>query len=140
MSIEKGIVYRLMLSILIMIFSIGFLVGCNDNNNTVQTCVISNQAYETKEDIEATSSEDSFSEDDDIFVSIHFIESPKGMKYGVKWFLDNKEIKYEVKETQNDMQDILVYELESDKVVKGQLKFEILYNDTILLTQEATIQ
>ena len=45
-----------------------------------------------------------------------------------------------MKETQTDMQDILVYELESDKVVKGQLKFEVLYNDTILLTQEATIQ
>ena len=51
-----------------------------------------------------------------------------------------EEIKREIKETENDMQDVIVYELEAEQALNGVLKLEIAYDDTILLTKELEIQ
>jgi hypothetical protein len=62
------------------------------------------------------------------------------MEYTVKWYLDGTEVKSETKATVNDMQDIIVYELETEQAVEGTLKVEVIYKDTTLLTKELKIQ
>ena len=58
----------------------------------------------------------------------------------MKWYLDNTEIKAETKATENDMQDVVVYELEADQAQKGTLKVEVIYGEDILLSKELVIQ
>lgn len=73
-----------------------------------------------------------FSAGTDLYASVYFIESPKGMKYTAKWLLNNQEIKSEEKEMVSNRKGIMVYPLEADKVVAGKWKLQIIYKDEIL--------
>lgn len=116
------------------------LTGCGENNDTIQTCIVSNNIYSSQEELESVNQQDTLDANKPVYATIHFVESPKGMEYTVKWYLDDTEIQSETKKTQNDMQDIVVYELKAEKAAAGSLKIEILYKDTILLTKVLTIQ
>ena len=48
--------------------------------------------------------------------------------------------KTETKATANDAKDIIVYDLEAEKVSTGKLKLEVIYKDTVLLTKELEIK
>ena len=116
------------------------LAGCGNYDDTVQTCIIAGEAYTDQTDLEAAEQPGSLSAGSPAYASIHFIESPKGMAYTVKWTLNDTEIKTETKGTQNAQQDTLVYTLEADKLSAGHLKIEILYDGTVLLTQELPVK
>ena len=108
--------------------------------STIQTCIISNSSYSLQEELESANQEDALIVNEPVYASVHFVESPKGMEYTVKWYLDGTEIKSETKATEKDMQDIVVYELEAEQAAAGSLKLEVIYKDTILLTKELIIQ
>lgn len=127
----------LLITILMMAVS---LVGCGGNDDTIQTCIISNSSYSLQEELESANQEDALIVNEPVYASVHFVESPKGMEYTVKWYLDGTEIKSETKATEKDMQDIVVYELEAEQAVAGSFKLEVIYKDTILLTKELIIQ
>jgi hypothetical protein len=127
----------LLITILMMAVS---LVGCGGNDDTIQTCIISNSSYSLQEELESANQEDALIVNEPVYASVHFVESPKGMEYTVKWYLDGTEIKSETKATEKDMQDIVVYELEAEQAAAGSLKLEVIYKDTILLTKELIIQ
>ena len=127
----------LLITILMMAVS---LVGCGGNDDTIQTCIISNSSYSLQEELESANQEDALIVNEPVYASVHFVESPKGMEYTVKWYLDGTEIKSETKATEKDMQDIVMYELEAEQAVAGSLKLEVIYKDTILLTKELIIQ
>ena len=127
----------LLITILMMAVS---LVGCGGNYDTIQTCIISNSSYSLQEELESANQEDALIVNEPVYASVHFVESPKGMEYTVKWYLDGTEIKSETKATEKDMQDIVVYELEAEQAAAGSLKLEVIYKDTILLTKELIIQ
>ena len=127
----------LLITILMMAVS---LVGCGGNDDTIQTCIISNSSYSSQEELESANQEEALIVNEPVYASVHFVESPKGMEYTVKWYLDGTEIKSETKATEKDMQDIVVYELEAEQAVAGSLKLEVIYKDTILLTKELIIQ
>lgn len=110
------------------------LTGCNGNDNTVQTYIVSNTSYDSQDELESATQTDTLTVDEPIYTSIHFVESPKGMEYTVKWYLDGTEIKTETKATVNDTQDVVAYELDGEQAVEGTLKIEIIYKDTTLLT------
>ena len=116
------------------------LVGCGENDDTIQTCIISNSSYSLQEELESANQEEALIVNEPVYASVHFVESPKGMEYTVKWYLDGTEIKSETKATEKDMQDIVMYELEAEQAVAGSLKLEVIYKDTILLTKELIIQ
>lgn len=116
------------------------LTGCGGNDDTIQTCIISNTSYTSQSEMESAVETDTLTADEPIYASIHFVESPIGMEYSVKWYLDGTEIKSETKATVNDAQDIVVYELEAEQAIEGTLKVEIIYNDTTLLTKKLKIQ
>ena len=120
----------LLITILMMAVS---LVGCGGNDDTIQTCIISNSSYSLQEELESANQEDALIVNEPVYASVHFVESPKGMEYTVKWYLDGTEIKSETKATEKDMQDIVVYELEAEQAAAGSLKLEVIYKDTILL-------
>lgn len=127
----------LLISILMMVVS---LVGCSGNDDTIQNCIISNSSYSSQDELESANQEDALTANKPIYASVHFVESPKGMEYTVKWYLDDTEIKSETKATEKDMQDIVIYELEAEQAIAGSLKLEVIYKDTILLTKELTVQ
>lgn len=116
------------------------LAGCKGNSNTVQTCIISNTSYTSQNELESAAQADTLTATQPVYASIHFIESPKGMEYTVNWHLDGAEIKSETKAISKNLQDVVVYELEAEKVVKGSLKVDVIYKDTTLVTKELKIQ
>jgi|APHig6443717817_1056837.scaffolds.fasta_scaffold35304_3 hypothetical protein len=116
------------------------LVACGGNDDTIQTCMIANESYSEKNDLEAATQPESLTTDSPTYASVHIVESPKGMEYTIKWYLDDAEIKTETKATENDRQDIIVYELEAENVVTGNLKVEVCYKDTVLITKEIPIK
>ena len=132
---KKGII----LLITILTMSV-LLVGCGGNDNTIQTCIISNSGYYTQEELESVQQEKMITANEPIYTSIHFVESPKGMEYTVKWYIDGNEIKSETKATEKDIQDIVVFELEKTQATAGSLKVEVIYKETILVTKELAIQ
>lgn len=116
------------------------LVGCGGSDDTVMTCIIANSSYSLQSELESAEQEDTLTADEPIYVSVHYIESPKGMEYTVKWYIDGTEIKAETKATENDREDIVVYELEAEQATAGSLKVEVIYKNTILLAKEINIQ
>lgn len=116
------------------------LTGCGDSDNSIQTYVISNESYTSQDELESATGVDTLSPNESIYASFHFVESPKGMEYTVIWYIDGTEIKTETKATENERQDIIVYELEAEQVEKGSLKVEVFYKETLLLTEELLIQ
>lgn len=116
------------------------LAGCGGNDDTIQTCIISNSSYTSQSELDSASQADTLTAKKPIYASIHFIESPKGMEYTVKWYIDGTEIKSETKATGKDVQDIVIYRLEAEQAAEGSLKIEVIYKDTILLTKELSIR
>lgn len=124
----------------IAVLMISVLTGCSGNDDTVQTCIISDVSYSSENKLETAEQPDTLALNEPVYASVHFIESPKGSEYTVKWYLDNTEIKAETKATENDMQDVVVYELEADQAQKGTLKVEVIYGEDMLLSKELIIQ
>lgn len=115
------------------------LVGCSSMDNTVQRCIIANSRYDSLEAIKTAAQPAMLTSHEKIFANIHFIESPKGTQYSVKWFLNEVEVGEEMKETQNDRQDLLIFELEAENALPGRLKLEVRYHETVLQSQEIII-
>jgi hypothetical protein len=130
---------------IIAIFSVIFimvvtLAGCSGHDDTVQNCIVSNKSYTTQKDLEAATQLDTLKAGEPLFASVYFIESPKGMEYTVKWYIGGTEIKSETKATANATKDIVVYELEAGTAVAGNLKLQVMYMDTVLVTKELAIK
>ena len=116
-----------------------FLTGCGQLN-TVESLVVSNEPYAAKEDIEDAVQPEQVSAGTDIYASIYFIESPKGMEYTGKWYLNGEEIKSDTQETITDKSGAVIYRLEADDVKKGSLQFEVFYNNELLISTEITVK
>jgi hypothetical protein len=116
------------------------LTGCGGNDDTIQGCIISNTSYTSQKELDLASQPDNLIAEEKVYASVHFIETPKGMEYTAKWYLDGTEIKTETKKTVNDRQDVVVYELDAKQALVGTLKLELIYKDTVLLTKELKIQ
>ena len=116
-----------------------FLTGCGQLN-TVESLVVSNEPYAATEDIEDAVQPEQVSAGTDIYASIYFIESPKGMEYTGKWYLNGEEIKSDTQETITDKSGAVIYRLEADDVKKGSLQFEVFYNNELLSSTELTVK
>ena len=116
-----------------------FLTGCLQLN-TVESIVLSNDTDAAKDDIEDAVQPEQVSAGTDIYASIYFIESPKGMEYTGKWYLNGEEIKSDTQETITDKSGAVIYRLEADDVKKGSLQFEVFYNNELLSSTELTVK
>ena len=124
----------------VCMFSIATLTDCIDNSNTVETCVVSNEQYNDKTELESAGQPESFAAGRDIYASVRFIESPLGMEYTGKWFINDTEVKTETKAMVTNRCGIIIFSLEADKVMAGKIRFEILYNDTVLFSKELSVK
>lgn len=125
--------------LLIAVLLTTLLAGCGQVN-TVESFVVSNSPCEQKATIEDATQPEKVSVNEPVYASVYFIESPKGMEYTAKWYLDDAEIKTDTQETTTDMAGVIVYSLEADKVTAGILKFEITYDDDILCSKELIVE
>jgi len=128
--------------LLFVVFSllITSLAGCGGSTNTVETCVLSTEQYAEKTALESAVQPEYFETSQDIYASVHFIESPLGMEYTGKWYINGNEVKTETKEMTTDKSGIIIFSLEADKLTVGTVRFEIVYSDDILFTKELTVQ
>ena len=116
------------------------LAGCMGSTNTVEKSVVSNEQYTDGAELGEAKQPEALEAGQDVFASVYFIESPKGMEYSGKWYSGDTELKSEEKEMTADGSGVIVYFLEADKVAAGTLRFEISYGDDILLKKEIKIQ
>ena len=70
------------------------LAGCSGHDDTIQNCIVLKYKlyFAGRLGICSTTG---YAErrKNSFFASVYFIESPKGMEYTVKWYLDGAEIK-----------------------------------------------
>jgi len=127
--------------ILLLVLSALFiltLVGCTESN-TVSGFIVSDRQYTERSDLESAKQPGQLTAGKDIYASVYFIESPRGMKYTAKWFINGDEVKTDTQEMTTDRKGMIVFPLEGEKVIAGTLKFEISYNDHILASKELAI-
>jgi len=134
-KIKTTVLLFVMFSLLIIT-----LTGCGSSTNTVETCVLSNEQYTDKADLESAAQPEDFEAGQDIYASVRFIESPLGMEYTGKWYMDDTEVKTETKEMITDKSGIIIFTLEADKVTAGTVRFEILHGDDVLFSKELSVQ
>lgn len=115
-----------------------FLTGCGQKN-TVEAFVVSTVQYTEKADIESAAQPEQVEVGVDIYASVYFIESPEGMEYTGKWYIDGTEIKSDSQKTTMDKCGAIVFVLEVDSVTVGTLKFEVVYNDDVLCSKELNV-
>ncbi|HEX3075428.1 MAG TPA: hypothetical protein VHQ24_01015 [Lachnospiraceae bacterium] len=133
-------IFRKVSAIVIFILSLSmFLIGCSEKN-TVQKLIISTTQYANEDSLDDVSQPDTVSADQSLYASISFMESPKGMEYTGKWYIDGKMIKTETKSIETDQHGVIVFTLDSNQVTTGTLRFEVTYKDTLLSYKELTIQ
>lgn len=133
----KKIKNILFLLVLITIFTVA-LTGCKETN-TVSHYIISNQRYTEKTDLESAAQPEQLTAGKDVYASVYFIESPKGMEYTAKWFIEGNEVKTDTQKMPTDKRGVIVFSLEGDKVTAGTLKFEVHYNGDILCSKELAV-
>jgi len=129
--------YYVFLPVLIILFVLS-LVGCGVSN-TVASFIVSDRIYAERSDLEGAKQPEQLTAGKDIYGSVYFIESTKGMEYTAKWFINGNEVKTETQEFPTDRKGVIVFPLEGDKVTAGTLKFEIRYDDHILASKELVI-
>lgn len=129
-------------ALLFVVFSllITSLTGCGGSTNTVETCILSNEQYNDKTELESAAQPEGFETGQVIYASVRFIESPLGMEYTGKWYIDNTEVMTETKEMITDKSGVIIFMLEADKVNAGTMRFEILHGDYVLFSKELSVQ
>jgi len=125
---------------MVLVLLITSLTGCGGSNNTVETCILSNEQYNDKGALESAAQPEDFEAGQDIYASVRFVESPLGMEYIGKWLIDGNEVKTETKEMVTDKSGIIIFTLKADKVTAGTVLFEILHGDDLLFSKELSVQ
>jgi len=123
--------------VLITLFILVF-VGCGESN-TVASFIVSERQYAERSSLESAKQPEQLTAGKTIYASVYFIESPKGMEYTAKWFIDGNEVKTDKQKMPTDRKGIIIFSLEEDKVTAGTLKFQISYNSYILASKELII-
>lgn len=134
MRIYKNYAFLLAL-IALLVFA---LAGCGVSN-TVENFIVSDRQYTEGGDLESAKQPEQLAAGKDVYASVCFIESPKGMEYTAKWFINGNEVKTDTQKMPTDRKGIIVFSLEGDKVTTGTLKLEISYDDYILASRELAI-
>lgn len=114
------------------------LAGCG-KSNTVSSYIVSDQQYAERSDLESAKQPEQLTAGKDLYASVYFIESPKGMEYTAKWSINGNEVKTDTQKMSTDKSGLIVFSLEGDKVIAGTLKFEIRYDGDILASRELVI-
>ena len=134
MKTMKNIVILLLC---VMVFVLAF-AGCGEST-TVSSYIISDKQYTEKDDLESAAQLEQLAAGSDVHASVYFIESPKGMEYTAKWYMDGNEVKADTQKMPTDKCGIIVFSLEADKVTAGTLKFEVSYDGNIISSKEITV-
>lgn len=112
--------------------------GC-EHSNTVLRYIVSDRQYTGKSDLESAKQPEQLTAGQDVYASVYFIESPKGMEYTAKWFINGNEVKADTQKMPADKKGMIIFSLEGSKVTSGTLKFEISFNGDILASKELVI-
>jgi len=134
MDIKKNLVFLLVIT---MVFALA-LAGCGESN-TVSGCIVSDVKYTSRSELESAKQPEQLTAGKDIYASVYFIESPKGMEYTAKWFVNGNETKTDAKKMPTDRSGLIVFSLEGEKVAAGKIKLEISYEGNILTTRELLV-
>ena len=124
--------------LLLAVIMILTLTGCG-KSDTVSSYILSDVQYIEKVDLESATQPEQLTAEQDVYASVYFIESPKGMEYTAKWIIDGNEVKIDTQRMPTDKRGMIVFSLEGDKVTAGTLKFELSYDSDVLCSKELTV-
>lgn len=79
-------------------------------------------------------------ENKDLYLTIHFVECPKGSEFTGKWLMEEKLIKEEKGTLTTDAEGVISYLLDGSSVVKGQYVFELYDGDRKLFEKEFFVE
>lgn len=125
------------LLVLIAFIAIAF-TGCADSN-TVSGCIVSDRKYTDRNSLDSAIQPERLKAGLDVYASVYFIESPKGMEYTAKWFINGNEVKADTQKMPTDRKGLTVFSLEGDLVIAGALRFEVSYDGELLVSRELFI-
>lgn len=114
------------------------LVSCD--SSPISGLILSESPLEAESDYAKATQPAELSIEKPVYASVYFIESPKGMTYTVKWFINDEEVKSEEKAMVTSQKGVIIYSLESEKLAPGTLKLQILYKDQILSEKSVTLK
>jgi len=134
MKTYKNSVYLL---VIITVFTIA-IAGCA-GSNTVSSFIVSDRQYTELTGLASAKQPEQLTAGKDIYACVYVIESPKGMEYTVKWFINGNEVKTDTQKQLTDRKGMIVFSLEGDKVAAGTLKFEISYDGDVLASRQLVI-
>lgn len=129
----------LFIMLIICLAVVPLFSGCGEST-PVESFAISDQQLGDRGAIENAVQPAEFTTEKDIFACVSFIESPKGIKYTVRWIQEDQTIKTEDKEMVTEPRGVIVYTLEKEKLHAGTLKVQILYKDEVLAEKEVTVK
>jgi len=133
MKVYKTHVFMIvMIALLALAFS-----GCE--SDTVGNFIVSDRQYTDISELDRAKQPGQLAVGQDIYASVYFIESPKGMEYTAKWFINGTEVKSDTREMQTDTKGIIVFTLEGYKTFPGTLKFQVNYKDVVLDSRELAV-
>lgn len=122
---------RLLLSIILCLFTASVLIltmaGCE--SSTVSKVIFSGQEISDIKVLDQTDSLESAPAGTELYANVLFIESPKGMEYGVKWTRDGSVVKEDAGKMGTDRKGVISYRIEGDKLTSGEYTLEIYYKD-----------
>ena len=123
--------------ILIIVFA-HVLAGCGESN-TISSYIVSDQQYKDRIDLENAKQPEQLKEGKNVYASVYFIESPKGMEYTAKWFINGNEVKTDTQRMTSDKRGVIIFSLEGDQIITGTLKLEVSYDGVTLASKEIVI-
>jgi hypothetical protein len=121
---------------IITVFALA-LAGCE--SSTVAGFIVSDRQYTDISDLDRAEQPKQLAAGKDVYASVYFIESPKGMEYTAKWFIDGNEVKTDTQKMPTDRKGMIVFPLEGGRVAAGTLKVEICYGGDVLKSKEIVI-
>lgn len=128
------------IAVIVFLTVIVFFVGGRDNTPIVSG-IIDTKEYSDYKEFDELATVNSLSIDDHVIFSMHFIESPTGKKYDIKWLIDASQVQSETVEVIKGTQGVLTSELQSANRKAGTVRVEV-YNagqDKILFSKETKL-
>ena len=138
----KKKVIIIILVVVALLLGVMVVTHMGNDDTPIVSGIIANKSFNNYKDLEAAKQSQELSNKNDIFATVHYIESPKGEKYVAKWTLNGKDIKKETLEVTGDTQGVLTTKISSSDLAEGKLQFCILSNakNKILYSNQITLK
>ena len=110
------------------------------HSSVVMHSVVDTKEYTNRAEIEKAEEKTAFETGADLFISVDFIESPKGTEYEVRWVSGDTVVETVKKKMVEDRRGVLTFLLPADKVLPGTYEVQIRTRGKVIESTTFTVQ